>query len=129
MKGTATSRAALLAVLALALGGCASTGGGSGGSFGVLTREQLVETRQANLYQAVQSLRPQWLRARAQSSLTQASEVTLFLNGSHYGTVEQLRNIPIDAIVDIRYLSASEAAGRFGTQAGNSGSLLVRTAS
>lgn len=128
MKGTATSRAALLAVLALALGGCASTGGGSGGSFGVLTREQLVETRQPDLLQAVQALRPQWLRAR-QASIEGWSYVQVFLNGAHYGTVDQLRNISIDAVVDVRYMSASEAAGRFGTVAGNAGTVLVRTAS
>jgi hypothetical protein len=49
------------------------------------------------------------------------------LNGAPFGTVSDLNSISIDAVEDIRYMSASEAGARYGTTAGNSGLLLVRT--
>jgi hypothetical protein len=112
----------------MALAGCASSGGSSGGgSPSTLTRAQLLETRQGTLYSAVQTLRPNWLRSRGTTSLSGSSQVVLFLNGAPFGTVSDLNSISIDAVEDIRYMSASEAGARYGTTAGNSGLLLVRT--
>ncbi len=117
-----------LMLVTMALAGCASSGSSSGGgSPNTLTRAQLVETRQSTLYQAIQTLRPNWLRARGSNSLSGASEVSLYVNGSPYGTVRDLNSISIDAVEDVRYMSASEAGARYGTTAGNSGLLLVRT--
>lgn len=124
--GTLGGTALMLATMTLA--GCASAGGSSsGGSSNALTRAQLIETRQSTLYMAVQTLRPNWLRARGNASLTGSSEVVLYVNGSPYGTVRDLNSIPIDAVEDVQYMSASEAGARYGTSAGNSGLLLVRT--
>lgn len=122
----------LLAVfMTLGIGACASTsgGGGGGGSANVITGEQLIETRQSNLYAALQVLRPAWLRSRGSTSISSPSEVTLFVNEAPYGTVNNLSSIPIDAVLDVRYLSASEAGSRYGTAAGNGGLLLVRLVS
>ena len=117
-----------LALVIMALAGCASSGGSSGGtSPSTLTRAQLVDTRQSTLFSAVQMLRPNWLRARGSNSLSGSSEVVLYVNGAPYGTVRDLNAIPIEAVEDIRYMSASEAGARYGTTAGNSGLLLVRT--
>lgn len=120
----------VILLLLLSAGGCASSGGGSGGgSANSLTREQLIETRQPSLYQAIQALRPRWLRARGAASLSGPTEVTVFLNETPYGTVQNLSSIPIEAVQDVRYLSASEAGARYGTNAGNGGLILVRTRS
>ncbi len=125
-KGTWGAVALMLTMMALA--GCASSGGSSGGgSPSTLTRAQLLETRQGTLYSAVQTLRPNWLRSRGTTSLSGSSQVVLFLNGAPFGTVSDLNSISIDAVEDIRYMSASEAGARYGTTAGNSGLLLVRT--
>lgn len=121
-------RSLAIAVVLVASAACASTGGSSStSSSGVITGEQLVATNQSNLYQALQTLRPQWLRSRGTSSLSGPTEVMLFLNEAPYGTVNDLSSIPIDAVTDIRFLSASEAGSRYGTAAGNGGLLLVRT--
>lgn len=122
-------RGALWTAVVLTVGACASAGGGGGSSMGVLTRDQLLGTQHTDLYTAVQTLRPQWLRPRGAASMTQTNVVRLYVNETSYGDVESLRNIPIDAVVDIRHLTASEATNRFGTGAGNGGALLVRTAS
>jgi hypothetical protein len=119
-----------LVLATMTLAGCASGGGSSsGGSPNVITRAQLIETRQNNLYTAIQTLRPQWLRARGASSLSGSSEVVLFVNEAPYGTVSDLSSISIEAVEDVRFMSASEAGARYGTVAGASGVLLVRTRS
>lgn len=129
-KNEARSVRILLAVfMALGLGACASTGGGGTSSASVITGEQLIETRQSNLYAAIQALRPSWLRSRGSASISTPSEVVLFVNEAPYGTVSNLSSIPIDAVLDVRYLSASEAGSRYGTAAGNAGLLLVRLVS
>ncbi|MEX2466389.1 MAG: hypothetical protein WD995_05735 [Gemmatimonadota bacterium] len=122
-----TGGAAVLAIL-LAAGGCASSGstGSASSSGNVITGEALMATHQNNLYQALQSLRPQWLRSRASASLTSSTEVALFVNEAPYGTVSDLSSIPIDAVRDVRFMSASEAGSRYGTSAGAGGLLLVR---
>lgn len=112
-------------------GACASSGasGASATSRVVITGEQLLATNQSNLYQALQNLRPQWLRSRGSATLSGPTEVMLFVNEAPYGTVNDLSGIPIDAVQDIRFLNASEAGSRYGTAAGAGGLLLVRTRS
>jgi len=119
-------RLLLATVAVVALGACASSSGGGGSPSTVITGQQLVETRQSNLYTAIQALRPAWLRSRGNTSLSGPSEVALFVNEAPYGNVSNLSSIPIDAVLDVRYLPASEAGSRYGTAAGNAGLLLVR---
>jgi hypothetical protein len=88
----------------------------------------LLETGETNTYQAVQRLRPQWLRARGQSNIGGgATVVTLFVDGAPRGQATDLASIPVSDVGEIRYLSASDATFEFGTIAGNGGALAVRT--
>lgn len=126
----AAIRGTMLLLLGLSLGACASTpGSGSGGLGDVLTREQLLESRHPDLFTALQNLRPTWIRGRGANSVNLSSEVVVFMNGSPYGTVSDLRSIPIDVVLDVQFMTASEAGARYGTLAGSSGLLLVRTRS
>jgi hypothetical protein len=123
-----TGGCTLLMLLALSLGACATTGGSGGGaSSDVLTGEQLIESGRNDLLSALQDLRPTWIRGRGANSINYSSEVIVFLNGAPYGTVSDLRSLPLDAVLDVRFLSASEAGARYGTLAGSSGLVLVRT--
>jgi hypothetical protein len=124
-----TGSVAMVLAIALASGACASSGGSTGSSSGAITGEQLMATNQSNLYQALQSIRPQWLRSRGSASVSAPTQVMLFVNEAPYGTVNDLSSIPIDAVMDIRFLNASEAGARYGTAAGAGGLLLVRTRS
>ena len=124
------AKAFVATVAVAAMFGCASTSGGGGGGGGggnMLTNEQLTETGETNAYQAVQRLRPQWLRPRGQGSIGGQTVVTLFVDGSPRGDASDLNTMQVFNIEDIRYLSASEAAFQFGTIAGNGGTLVVRT--
>ncbi len=118
----------MLLLLALSLGACATSGGsGGGGSSNTLTGEQLIESGRSDLLSALQDLRPTWIRGRGTNSVNSSSEVIVFLNGAPYGTVRDLRSLPLEAVLDVQFLSASEAGARYGTLAGSSGLVLVRT--
>lgn len=123
----ATRGGPVLAALLLVTGACASAGGSGRSGSGPLTQDILLETGHTDLYTAVQVLRPQWLRARGLTSVSQPSVVLVFVNDAPFGTVDGLGQIPIDSVVDVRFLSASEAANRFGTTAGSSGAIAVST--
>ena len=115
-------------VLATLLVACASTGsGGRPGAGNVLTYDDLVATAESDLYMAIQRLRPQWLRPRGQTSGVAVTVVTVFLDGSPRGDASDLRGMPLTNVLNITYLSASEAAFRFGTVAGSGGTLEIST--
>lgn len=122
-------RLAVICMLMLASvvgAGCASSGTGSGsGGSSVLTREQLLETNERNLYTAIQRLRPQWLRSRG--SQVSGAEVALFVDGTPRGNVSELSSIPIDGIVEVQYYGVTEAGFTFGTAGGVGGVIEVRT--
>ncbi len=123
-----TGGGTVLLLLALSVGACATTGGSGGGaSSNVLTGEELIASRHNDLLGALQNLRPSWIRGRGTNSVNYSSEVVVFLNGNPYGTVSDLRSIPVDAVLDVQFMSASEAGARYGTLAGSSGLVLVRT--
>ena len=124
------SRLAVTAILvAVSLSGvaCASGGSGSGSSSGgsVLTHDQLIDSNEPNLFNAIQRLRPAWLRPRG--SQVSGAQVALFVDGAPRGTVAQLSSIPIDNVVEVRFYTASEAGFTFGTVGGNAGVVEVRT--
>ena len=98
---------------------------GSSSSGAVLTNQDLMDTHEADLYLAVARLRPNWLRPRGQTSPTQSAVVTLFVDGIPQGGVGNLVRIPLEAAVTVRFYSANEAGFRFGTLAGNSGTVEV----
>ena len=113
---------------AVSLGGvaCASGGSGSESSGGsVLTREQLLASNEPNLFNAIQRLKPTWLRPRG--SQVSGAEVALFVDGAPRGTVAQLSSIPIENVVEVQFYTASEAGFTFGTVGGNAGVVAVRT--
>ena len=123
----------ILSFSVLLLWGCASTQqAGSTASnrrnSNLITTEEVLGTSAKDAFEAVQLLRPQWLRTRGVSSPTslEAIEVAVYVNGSRYGSVENLRGVPAANVVEIRYLSATDATTLYGT--GNlGGAILVKT--
>ncbi len=125
-----TLRTSISLAAAVALAACASpAGGGAPRSSGdVLTQEELAATGEVDLYRVIERLRPRWLRARGQTSVTGGTTVvTLFVDGSPRGDVSQMRGMRVSDVLDITFLSASEAAFRFGTLAGSGGAVAIRT--
>ena len=118
---------ALVGIRAL---GCASTGGGpSGSDRDVLVRAQLDPVDFMSAYQAVQRLKPNWLRTeRGQDSfVTQGRRgVRVYVDGVYFGNRESLKSLQVQNIEEIRYLDKREATLEFGTDHGE-GALVILT--
>ena len=118
----------LLVLLALFCVACASGGGSRrSGNPSLLSEDELHEpsVAQMNLYEAVNRLRPSWLRARAASSLGSGGDVyPKAIVDNVAQSLDLLRSIKAQEVLEAQYISASDATTRFGTGYPN-GAILV----
>ena len=126
MGGLSRSRAAgIVFAVVLCSSGCASGGSGGGARRhfrNVIMFEELNDLDAVDSYEAIQRLRPSWLRTRTGRGMPR-----VVLNGVPLGgDVHTLRGMLIRGVEEIRFLSALEATTRFGTGYVN-GAILVTT--
>ena len=123
------SAAPVLALAFLvAVAGCATSPAGSGSrSRNVITAEEIAEIQASTAFDAVQRLRPEFLRrGRVNMSSDTQTLPIVYVDDVRYGGVDELRRIRASQVVRIEYLSGSDATTRFGTgHAG--GAILVTT--
>lgn len=113
----------------------------------MLTGKQLEKVRSSNLYDAIRSLRPEWLRTRGTGSMRETARgsasgtdnieinvrpgiptIRAYLDYSLLGDVDALRSVETSMIGEVRYLTPAEATQRWG--AGHlHGAILALTAS
>ena len=101
--------------LVLALSACASAGGSgtrpAGSTPDRIVQEELATVSDLDAYDAVQRLRPSWLRTRANTP-----PPVLYINGSRYGNdLSGLRSLQARAIQQLERVSAQDATTRYGT--------------
>jgi hypothetical protein len=105
-------------VFASALLACAppSTVPGGMRNSNVITREDIAKANVFNAYDAVSTLRPQFLNSHGATTINGADTgyPNVYLNHQRYGDLQSLRNIDVNAISEIHYYKGSEAATRFG---------------
>ena len=121
--------------------GCASSGGGTTAaasesapsransrvSRSLITREELQEHNFENAYEAVESLRSNWLEGRGlQQSSASGTPVLVYLDQSRLGDVNELKTVPIRQVKSIRHLNGIEATARYGLEH-VSGAIVVTT--
>lgn len=85
---------------------------------------------QANIstaYDAVSMLRPRWLEAHELARLpgTRTDQlhdtpVRVYVNDLNMGPADYLKTIPVATVLELRWLSANEAASRYGPTEGQS---------
>lgn len=129
-----TLRALLLAALLLTTPGCAGTRNNRSAAESprsdVIDAAEISKTSALNAYDAVRLLRPAFFTGRGPSTLLQprASSVApvIYLDNQRFGDASSLRNIPVDGIVEIRFIGASEAQMRWGMDH-PAGAILVLT--
>ena len=123
-------RRSLVAALVLFAGACASGGATSGSnapssSRSVITESELPTSGTETAYDAIQRLRPDFLRTRpAQSYNMQpnggasgpAPAPALIVNGQRAGDLSDLRQIAATALKSVRYYSIEQAKRKFGMQ-------------
>jgi len=120
-----TLRQVLVLAALVLVSACSSTGAGSSADArptpstdrNLITQEELQRTSASNLFDAIRILRPQWLR-QSPTIIRQGGEGSLlvYLDGVQFGDPTSLRQISLLVVQEARYLSASEAQARYGTQ-------------
>jgi hypothetical protein len=128
MSLTAPRRVRIV-LAALALAGCASGGTASGGgNRDVVTESQLANMEALNAYEALQRLKPAWLRPRGTSTLTEPERegIRVYLDRVLVGDTEALKSVPVRTVQEIRFLDSRMATVEFGTDHGF-GAILVTT--
>jgi hypothetical protein len=93
-----------------------------------LVADEIGATGAANLHDAVSQLRPRWLRRYSPISLQdpEAGDVVVYLDGTKMGGPDALRQLSVDGVVEVQYLSGPNATTRFGPDHVG-GAILVRT--
>lgn len=126
--------ALLVAAMACASGSSANDPGttvGAGRNADVITAAELSDPAIASgdALEAVQRLRPRFLMTRGAVSAknSAAGSTHVSVDGGPLLGVDQLSRLRPSQIAEIRYLSASDAAQRFGTNAGSGGVILVKS--
>lgn len=104
---------AICLVVAAACTKSSQTPIGSRSSSNVLTRQEIAAAPVQTAYEAVQQLRPNFMRARSTASRTSAYPV-VYIDGMRKGSLETLRLIRAAEVAEIRYLSALDATTRYG---------------
>ena len=99
----------------LGLAACASGSAGGGGSpaprrdSNVITAEEVAGANASTAFAIIRQLRPAWLMTRG------GTEPIAYVDGRKYATLQDLENIGVELIREIRYLDSRDATMRFGT--------------
>ena len=126
---SASAKFATLTLLAVTAA-CASQSsapGIPGQDRNVITREQVMTPNYTTPYDAVQALRPTWLRAHGRDSFNNPSQPLVYLDNVKLGDVESLRSIDRNGIQYIRFYDGSSANTRWGV-GHSAGVIFVSTA-
>jgi hypothetical protein len=111
------------------LAACASSSGTQGPARqrNLITAAEIATVQTGSAYDVVQSLRPEFLRARGTSAGTGVQEfAVVYVDGVRAGDPNELRRVPREVLQEIRYLSGNDATTMYGTGHGG-GAILVVT--
>jgi len=117
-------------------GAASASGGPTKSTASLLIADDLRKTDAQNLGDAIQRLRPEWLRrgsARAASSMgtpraAPAEPLVVWIDNNRAGGTEILAQMQISNVRSVQYFSPSEAESRFGT-GNSSGAIQIITLS
>jgi hypothetical protein len=80
----------------------------------VLSREEIAAAPVTTAYDALDRLRPNFLRPHATGGRPATAYAVVFIDGVRRGSLEVLRSVAANSIVEIRYLTAADATTRYG---------------
>ena len=118
----------VLTAFTLVAAGCASAGAGTSApraQRNVVTVEELSQAGDVSVYEALERLRPQFLRGRiALGSAAESVPVAVYIGDLRMEGVDHLREVMVRAVKQVQYLEPQQANARFG---GNnaSGALVI----
>ncbi len=98
--------------------------------YNTITQEEIIEALKKrpmrSAYELIEFLRPKYLLPRMQTTVNQGvirREPIVYLNNIRLGTLDELNNIDILQIHEIRYLKSTDATTRLG--AGHEGGAIL----
>ncbi len=102
-------------VLATSCATASQSGERSGRSQNQLSHADLEDTSELTLYNAIQRLRPRWLRSRGASSAMGPAPVVVYMNNVRLGGISDLHDIAVESVEEVSFINASDATTRWGT--------------
>jgi hypothetical protein len=79
-----------------------------------LTRDEIAGAPVTTAYEAIDRLRPRFLRPHATGSRPATAYAVVFIDGVRRGALDILRTVAASSIMEVRYLTASDATTRYG---------------
>lgn len=120
---------AFLCVTATAASSCYTAGAHPTGGANFVSREVLPidseAARFANLYEAIEHLRPEYLKVREDGPTTLTP--VAYLNGVRLADATMLRNVPIWSVVDVRWVRPNQTSILYRSSHQLGGGIFVRT--
>ncbi len=89
-----------------------------------ISEVELERTSATTAYEAVQRLRPDWLKKRGRGSFSRSEPIQVYVDDHHAGTLGALGQLPIGHVRSMQFLDGILATQRFGTNHG-AGAILV----
>jgi hypothetical protein len=92
-----------------------------------ITTQEMQEHPVRTVYEMVYDLRPFWLRVNGSGSIHSdgmAPELRVLVNEQPLGGTDELKQMPIENVAEIRYLPGTEAVQRYGRDY-SAGAILV----
>lgn len=106
-------------LIAILIAGCAGRSSGERPvrDRNLITAEEIAEINVSTAYEVVRQLRPEYLRSRGVTSIrdSSAEQPVVYVSGMRLGGLDQLNAIPATDVESIRYISATDATTRWGT--------------
>ena len=79
-----------------------------------LTRAQMLDAHFTFVYDAVASMRSNWLNVHGTDSFGTPSQVLVYYDQTKLGGVDEMRTITVTSITGIRHYNGTDATMRFG---------------
>lgn len=111
LTSSAVRGASLALILVLLAAGCASSGPGADpdSDRDLITREEIAELSVNTAYEAIERLRPRWLRVRASRSHNRPTEVVVLVDRLQLEGIRSLWDVDASNVASIRWLDSAQA--------------------
>ena len=82
----------------------------------VITAEELQTANASNLFDAIRTLRPEWMQRGNPTTVRPQAEysIVVFLDRIRFGDTESLRQLPVAMALEVRWYGRTEAQAEFG---------------
>jgi len=101
-------------LLATSCAVASQSGDGNSRSQTRLSHADLENTSELTLYDAIQRLRPRWLRPRGTNSARGPARIVVYLNNVRVGGVSYLHDLAVESVQEVSFINASDATTRWG---------------